>query len=104
MKDIKIERIPIIKRKNLIIDPQCCTVTLNGEDISLYPKEFDVLYLFAQYPGWVLSAKQIYYAVWQEDMAGNEHVIYNIVCQLRKKLKDPAIIQTVKDHGYKFMG
>lgn len=102
--EMKIARIPVIQRGDLIIDPQCCTVILNGMEIGLYPKEFDVLYLLTQYPGWVLSTEQIYRNVWKEDMTGNEHVVYNIICQLRKKLKNPAVIQTVKDHGYKFVG
>ena len=50
------------------VDPQCYTVALDGEESDLYPKEFDVLYLLAQYPGWVLSSEQIYETVWQGDM------------------------------------
>ncbi len=42
---MNIERQPVIQRGNLTIDPQCCTVLLAGEEISLYPKEFDVLCL-----------------------------------------------------------
>lgn len=43
---MNIERQPIIQRGNLIIDPQCYTVTLAGDKIDLYPKEFDVLCLW----------------------------------------------------------
>jgi|GEM_PF-5748711 len=49
----------------LTIDPQRYTVTLAEEEIDLYPKEFDVLYLLMQYPGWVLSPEQVYETVWQ---------------------------------------
>lgn len=101
---MNIERQPIIQRGNLIIDPQCCTVRLAGEEISLYPKEFDVLCLLTQYHGWVLSPEQIYKAVWQSDIVGCGHVIYNIICQLRRKLKNPDMIQTVIGRGYKFVG
>ena len=59
-----IKRQPVIQRGNLIIDPQCCTVLLESETISLYPKEFDVLILLAQYPGWVLSLEQILYKLY----------------------------------------
>ncbi len=58
-----IKRQPVIRQGNLIIDPQCCTVFLESEDVNLFPKEFDVLLLLAQYPGWVLSTEQIYEAV-----------------------------------------
>ncbi len=87
------ERQPVIQRGNLTIDPQCCTVTLDEEEISLYPKEFDALCLFTQYPGWVLSTEQIYGAVRKENVVGCEHVVYNIICQIRRKLKNPDLIQ-----------
>lgn len=51
---MNIERQPVIQRRYLTIDPHC-TVTVAGEGINLYPKEFDVLCLLTQYPGWVLS-------------------------------------------------
>ena len=101
---MNIKRQPVIQRRYLTIDLQCCTVILSGEQITLYPKEFDVLYLLAQYPGWVLSPEQIYGAVWKEWVAGCEHVVYNVICQLRRKLKNPDMIQTVIGRGYKFVG
>ena len=101
---MNIERQPVIQRGNLTIDPQCCTVTLAGEEIDLYPKEFDVLCLLTQYSGWVLSPEQIYKTVWQEDAVGCERVVYNVICQLRRKLKNPDLIQTVIGRGYKFVG
>ena len=57
-----------------------------------------------KYPGWVLSPEQIYGAVWKESVAGCEHVVYNVICQLRRKLKNPDMIQTVVGKGYKFVG
>ena len=101
---MNIKRQPVIQRGCLIIDPQRYTVILSDEQITLYPKEFDVLYLLAQYPGWVLSSEQIYDAIWQGDMAGCEHVVYNVICQLRRKLRDPNVIQTVVGRGYRFVG
>lgn len=83
---MNIKRHPVIQRGSLIIDPQRYIVTLAGGEISLYPKEFDVLYLLAQYPGWVLSSEQIYGAVWQGDMTGCGYVVYNVICQLRIRL------------------
>lgn len=79
-------------------------VILAREEISLYPKEFDVLYLLIQYPGWVLSPEQIYEAVLQGDMAGCENVVYNVICQLRRKLKKTDMIRAVVRRGYGFAG
>ena len=101
---MNIKRQPVIQRGCLTIDPQCCTLLLAGEEINLYPKEFDVLLLLAQYPGWVLSTKQIYRAVWQGDIGGCDHVVYHVICQLRRKLRNQGMIQTVIGRGYKFAG
>ena len=95
---------PAIRRGNITIDAQCCAVWVAGEEIDLYPKEFDVLHLLMQYPGWVLSPEQIYGTVWQGDMAGCEYVVYNVICQLRRKLKNPDVIQTMVGRGYRFAG
>ena len=103
---MNIERQPVIQRGNLTIDPQCCTVTLAGEEIDLYPKEFDVLCLLTQYSGWVLSSEQIYEAVWHEKANGYFHAVENTIFQIRKKIKkyssDKNYIKTVVGYGYKF--
>lgn len=88
---MNIKRQPVIQRGCLTIDSQRYTVVLAGEEIDLYP-------------GWVLSPEQIYETVWQRDMAGCEHVVYNVICQLRKKLKNPDLIQTVIGRGYRLVG
>ncbi|MFR3947192.1 MAG: helix-turn-helix domain-containing protein [Ruminococcus sp.] len=41
--------------------------------------------------------------MWQEDAVGCERVVYNVICQLRRKLKNPDLIQTVIGRGYKFV-
>ena len=99
-----IKRQPVIQRGNLSIDPQCCTVLLEAENISLYPKEFDVLILLAQYLGWVLSPEQIYETAWKDSISGCEHVVYNVICQLRRKLKNPDLIQTMFGEGIGLWG
>lgn len=96
-----IERLPILQYGDLVIDPQRCIVTLSEIEINLYPKEFEVLFLLAQHPTWVLTPKQIYESVWQEEWWGCKHIINNIICQLRRKLGRTDLIQTVVGYGYK---
>ena len=98
-----IERIPILQHGELLIDPQCCTATLAGKVLQLFPKEFETLYLLAQYPNWVLSPQQIYEHVWKEDPIDCDHIVRNTICQLRRKLARPELIQTVVGYGYKFV-
>lgn len=104
LKTTKIERIPIIEKGDLLIDPQLHTVKMAGEEITLYPKEYEVLYFLVQYPGWTLSSEQIFRAVWNEDSNQFTSVVCYTISQLRKKLKRPELIQTVRKYGYKFNG
>jgi len=94
----------IVTGKRIIIDPFRFVVVVDGREIILYPKEFNVLYYLACHPDWVLSAEQIYYAIWHDNLYGCEHVIYNTVSQIRKKLNMPDVIQTLKGRGYKYIG
>lgn len=103
-KIVRIEGNPVVERGELTVDPLRHIVKFAGKEIILYPKEFDLLYLLVQYPGWVLTAEQIYEAVWQEDSCHCSQEVYYTVCQLRKKLKRPELIQTVRKYGYKFVG
>ncbi len=75
----------IIKSARIIIDPKRFLVSTNDKDLILYPKEFEVLYFLVSHGEWVMSAEQIYLAVWHEKLYGYEHVIYNTISQIRKK-------------------
>lgn len=100
-----IEPIPPIQHGQLVIDPQRHTVTVEGEKILLYPKEFNVLLFLAQYPNWVLTPEQIYEAVWEEEPINSKTVVRNVICQLRKKLRQAPsgkeYIKTIVGTGYK---
>lgn len=98
-----IERIPTLQHGDFLIDPQCCTATPAGKALQLFPKEFETLYLLAQYPNRVLSPQQIYEHVWKEDSVDCDHIVRNTICQLRRKLAHPELIQTVVGYGYKFV-
>ena len=75
---LQVERIPVIERGDLIIDPQFHTVKVAGKEVHLYPKEYEVLYFLSQHPGWVLSSKQIYRAVCQGyDKASRENLPFS---------------------------
>jgi len=99
-----IEYYAIIRSNRIAIDPRRFLVLIDEEEYELYPKEFDVLYYLAMHPDWVLSADQIYQAVWHDSIYGCEHVIYNTISQIRKKLNMPDVIKTVRNRGYRYAG
>ncbi len=90
----------------LDIDVKKRTVFLCGEQIMLTTKEFDVLHLLVEHPGWAYSKNQIYERVWNEPANGYYHPVENTICQLRKKLQpvsgNAMFIKTIVGFGYKF--
>ncbi len=50
-----------------VIDTQAMLVSRDGETISLTPKEYELLLLFARNPGIALYRETIYERVWKED-------------------------------------
>ncbi len=80
-------------------------VFLLGEKILLTPTEFDILKLFMQNPGKVLSPKKIYETVWNQDPWGAENTVAVHIRHLREKIEiDPAApryLKVVWGQGYK---
>ena len=71
---------------------------VSGHLVTLYPKEFAMLCLLVNYPGWVFTKEHIY-----EEVYG-DNTIYCLVYSLRKKLEaNSKYIQTVRGVGYKFV-
>lgn len=91
--------------KNLLIDPQTRQVLLNGRDLQLTRKEFDLLFCLASNPGQVFSREQLYDHVWDEHSAYNvDEVVKAQIKTLRQKLSDTSreYIKNVWGVGYRF--
>jgi DNA-binding response OmpR family regulator len=72
---------------------------LDGRELDLTPKEFDLLALLAREPGAVVSRSEILQEVWQTTWYGSAKTIDVHVASLRKKLGDPSWIETVRGIG-----
>lgn len=90
----------------LVIYPEKYEVTLNGESISLRPKEFEVLLYLARKPGVVMTRDDLMNAVWGFDYIGGQRTVDVHVSSLRKKLElDPESvhIDSIRGVGYKLV-
>jgi DNA-binding response OmpR family regulator len=80
-------------------------VYLDGELISLTPREYEILKLFMQSPGTVFSPKDIYRKVWGELPINAENAVAVHIRHLREKLEitpaSPRYIKVVWGQGYK---
>ena len=95
-----------LDKGKLTIDNDKRSVKLNGEEISLTPNEFDILYALASNKGKVFTREAIIERVFGIDFDGSDRIIDVHIKNLRKKIeedsKSPIYIITVTKIGYKF--
>lgn len=85
----------------LVVDTRSRRVALDGREVVLTPKEFDLLALLASDPGAVVPRSKILEEVWQTNWFGSSKTVDVHVAALRKKLGDPAWIETVRGVGFR---
>jgi two-component system KDP operon response regulator KdpE len=83
-------------------------VYVEGEEVHLTPKEYDLLRLLATHPGKVLTHHQILREVWGAEYSEMDHYVRVFINQLRKKLREnPArnvrYIRNEPGVGYRFV-
>ena len=92
-----------IEAGGIIIDKTAHRVTIDGQDIELSVKEFELLTYFIENKGIALSREKILNAVWDYDYFGDARTIDTHVKKLRAKIGDKGdYIKTIWGMGYKF--
>lgn len=87
----------------LEIDEQGRYVYVDGANIEMSPKEYELLSYLAENPGKALSRDQILNAVWDYDYFGDARTVDTHIKKLRLKLGEKGeFIQTVRGLGYRF--
>lgn len=80
-------------------------VLVDGEEISLTPKEYEILKLFMENPGRVYSPKEIYRQVWKDAPFGTDNTVAVHIRHLREKIEinpaEPRYLKVVFGQGYK---
>jgi DNA-binding response OmpR family regulator len=82
------------------VDVAARRVTVDGREISLTRKEFEILAVLARTPDAVVSYNRLILAVWQTTYVGR-HTLDVHVGSLRAKLDVPGLLQTVRGVGYR---
>ena len=89
----------------ICLDDKQKTVTVDGEEVSLTPTEYDILHFLMQHPGEVFSPKELYRRVWGDDPFGAENTVAVHIRHLREKLEinpsEPRWLKVVWGQGYK---
>jgi DNA-binding response OmpR family regulator len=76
-------------------------VIVDGTPVALTGKEFDILACLALEPGRVVSREEIFDRVWDEHWYSPRKVLDVHIAALRRKLADPALIETVYGRGFR---
>jgi DNA-binding response OmpR family regulator len=91
----------VIRYGPLAIDLRTHRVTVDGQEISLTPKEFDILECLAADPGRVVSRQEILETAWDAHWYGPTKVLDVHVAALRRKLGAAGLIETVYGRGFR---
>ncbi|WP_223789602.1 response regulator transcription factor [Marinicella meishanensis] len=98
---------PALQYDGLEISSDERTVKVDGEEINLTAKEFDLLHFFASHPDKVFNRSQLLDQVWGYGHDGYEHTVNSHMNRLRTKIEsdshNPKYIKTIWGVGYKFI-
>jgi two-component system alkaline phosphatase synthesis response regulator PhoP len=87
----------------LEIWPESYLTTINGENITLTGKEFELLHIFLTRPNQVFSREYLLQKVWGHRSSGDTRTVDVHISNLRNKLKALGpIIESVRGIGYRF--
>ena len=91
----------VLKAGDVELDPARRSVTRRGRELGLSPKEFGVLEALLAADGAAVSAEQLLERVWDENIDPFTNIVRMTVMKLRRKLGEPAIVETVAGAGYR---
>lgn len=93
----------LVGSDRLVIDERAHTVALDGEEVVLTAKEFDLLAYLAAEPNVVFRRNDILEHVWDTNWFGTTKTLDAHIASIRKKLGSPDWIQAVRGVGFKFV-
>lgn len=89
--------------EGLVVDFTARKVTVEGTEIELSPKEYDLLFYLVRNRGIALTREKLITEVWGFDFFGDDRTLDTHIKLLRKQLKDYAkYIVTLRGVGYRF--
>lgn len=95
----------VLKCGGIELDDAQKRVSLDGEEVSLTPTEYEILKLLMLHPGQVFSPREIYQKIWNDLPYGSENTVAVHIRHIREKLEinpaEPRYLKVVWGQGYK---
>jgi DNA-binding response OmpR family regulator len=85
----------------LVVDTRARKVSVSGHEVTLTPKEYDILECLAADPGRMVSRQEILERAWDTHWYGPTKVLDVHIAGLRRKLGVPGLIETVYGRGFR---
>lgn len=104
LKRYHIESSQTIQIGELTMDRKTYQITVDGENLTLPLKEFELLFKLASYPGRTFSREQLIEDVWGYDFQGNDRTLDVHISRLRERFseeKHSFKITTIRGLGYR---
>lgn len=102
----KTDALSRIEHGSLCLDKDACCVYKENELVELNAKEYLLLKYLMENPEKVFTKKQLYRAVWDEDLYYDDNTIMVHISHIRNKIemdpRNPEYIITIRGIGYKF--
>lgn len=98
------EEVKKITYKELVLDEEAKLITVNGQELVLTAKEYQMFSLFIKYPNKVFSKANLYETIWGEEYLGDDNVIKTHISNIRNKTRTAGgaeYIETVWGLGYR---
>ena len=94
-------REPTAEHGRVVVDRDRHVVSVDGEQVELTAKEFDLLAVLAEEPGRAVTRQELFARVWDPVWVGTGKTLDVHVASLRRKLGAPQLIETVRGVGYR---
>jgi two-component system, OmpR family, response regulator VanR len=91
----------VLAHGDIRLDPARHLVTRGGRALDVARKEFGVLQVLMAADGDVVSAEDLLASVWDANVDPFSNIVRMTVMKLRRKLGEPAVIETVPGVGYR---
>jgi DNA-binding response OmpR family regulator len=89
--------------EGMTVDYTARRVTIDGTDVELSPKEYDLLFFLVRNRGIALTRDKLISEVWGYDFFGDDRTLDTHIKLLRRQLGDYAkYIVTLRGVGYRF--
>ena len=96
----------VIEIRGLRIDTDSRIVSVNGEDVQLSSKEFELLLFLMENPNRVISKEELFQAIWGQASFGDAKTVTVHIKKVREKIEidssKPQYIETIWGIGYRF--